>query len=690
MPEASARSRDATDIEMQPFWQPAATTSLGRRNPKPSKGRYSDDRWDFRELVPNEEMADPCVVIWTKVPAAFIPCMKSVAFELLHAGAPSWFVNAHGHATERFPSAFGFYKAILDWRSLAAFLESRGARSFSDCSPDDYVQWAEATILDRGLSRTRVKSSLFNISRLWAGLQITDGHAQSMPQPPWYGVDALSEYLPSERSGGENLTPVIPESTVSLLLHESLKFLNEFAGPILEARDEYRDLFGRVARKLEEPQGSTGSQCQKIRGYLEDMMRLGKDIPQHQGSVARTAIAAQLGVNPRFFSDVVRRRPDLRNYAAAHQERAILPGARRHSLTFQGWESGIPMDDVEEAVAFLGTAAFIVISYLTGMRPSEVLNLQRGCLRASSVDADRQVLAGRVSKNRHGGIDQDEWLAIAPVAHAVRVLERMSDSTTLFAQSAIGVTAQPQSTKSSRPLLTKTMSDRVAWLCRRIESNSGLPMTVSAGQYPTTRMFRRTVAWYIARRPGGLVALSFQYKHLRSLTSAGYAARRRDGFPQLVAVETMRFAAEFLANLANNPEHISGPSADKLVASVDEFRTEFLGTTLSDRQLTELARSGRFPVYINDDLHVACHFDPAKAACIPRAIESQTPRIQDCVNTCANAASTDGLMTAADAAAERWVVIAERPETSPFVGERLKAAAAAKRRRVEQHQLGAR
>ncbi|WP_327115048.1 hypothetical protein OHB12_00365 [Nocardia sp. NBC_01730] len=46
------------------------------------------------------------------------------------------------------------------------------------------------------------------------------------------------------------------------------------------------------------------------------------------------------------------------------------------------------------------------------------------------------------------------------------------------------------------------------------------------------------MAWHIARRPGGLVALAVQYGHLRTLVSEGYATRQRGGIHQLLDMET--------------------------------------------------------------------------------------------------------------------------------------------------------
>jgi hypothetical protein len=55
-----------------------------------------------------------------------------------------------------------------------------------------------------------------------------------------------------------------------------------------------------------------------------------------------------------------------------------------------------------------------------------------------------------------------------------------------------------------------------------------------------TERFRRSLAWHIGRRPGGLVALAIQYGHLRTSVPAGYASRSRDGIHDLLDVETAR------------------------------------------------------------------------------------------------------------------------------------------------------
>src|SRR6202035_3371426 len=78
------------------------------------------------------------------------------------------------------------------------------------------------------------------------------------------------------------------------------------------------------------------------------------------------------------------------------------------------------------------------------------------------------------------------------------------------------------------------------------------------GTIGTTR-FRRTLAWHIARRPGGLIALAIQYGHMRTVldarTSSGYAGRSVGGIHDILDVETALAAA-----------HTAGPLGGRLAA----------------------------------------------------------------------------------------------------------------------------
>ncbi|MGH8221229.1 MAG: hypothetical protein ACREUT_22085, partial [Steroidobacteraceae bacterium] len=78
----------------------------------------------------------------------------------------------------------------------------------------------------------------------------------------------------------------------------------------------------------------------------------------------------------------------------------------------------------------LYTACFIVIAYLVGPRASEVLQLKVGCVRpleGAGAEGGLAVIVGAIFKREaayHGR--PHEWIAPAPAAHAVSVLEALS------------------------------------------------------------------------------------------------------------------------------------------------------------------------------------------------------------------------------------------------------------------------
>lgn len=81
-----------------------------------------------------------------------------------------------------------------------------------------------------------------------------------------------------------------------------------------------------------------------------------------------------------------------------------------------------------------------------------------------------------------------------------------------------------------------------------LDRHTNKPHTASAGR-------RRSLAWHIARRPNGLVALAIRYGHLRTtLVSDGYASRSRGGIHELIDVETVRAVADTVADLKDGSD----------------------------------------------------------------------------------------------------------------------------------------
>ncbi|MDX2928859.1 hypothetical protein PV411_30530 [Streptomyces sp. NRRL_B-16638] len=193
-----------------------------------------------------------------------------------------------------------------------------------------------------------------------------------------------------------------------------------------------------------------------------------------------------------------------------------------------------------------------------------------------------------------------------------------------------------------------------------------------------TARFRRTLAWHIARRPGGLVALALQYGHLRTAVSAGYASRSRGGIHDLLDIETARTTAETLTRLHEDLEDgggISGPAARRALHAATQAPA-FAGTLHTARQAREVLTNPQLAVHENPHSYLMCIYDRDKALCSRLGPQPEAPTMERCQPGCANIARTDHHAAQLTAEADRIEQQAASPLTPPPLAQRLTARAA--------------
>ncbi|MDQ1022360.1 hypothetical protein QFZ43_008909 [Streptomyces afghaniensis] len=169
--------------------------------------------------------------------------------------------------------------------------------------------------------------------------------------------------------------------------------------------------------------------------------------------------------------------------------------------------------------------------------PPVVMGLESGCCPEPPAPG-RHLIYGRVFKGVHdqdgnhysaGQVREVPWVAIPPVVTSIRVLERIAPDGLLFDSA---VHAIPRGRVSTGRVIgfeamRNRIEDFIVWvsgLAVRLDRPHEIVPDDPFGALGVAR-FRRSLAWHIARRPGGLVALAVQYGHLRTAVSAGYAAR---------------------------------------------------------------------------------------------------------------------------------------------------------------------
>jgi hypothetical protein len=346
-------------------------------------------------------------------------------------------------------------------------------------------------------------------------------------------------------------------------------------------------------------------------------------------TTARYYIAAITGC-PASTVQKALRQPKWQSYLAKNPGPCPLDVPMTATIDDQPWLQGIDHFQVGSLVAYLNTACFIVIAYLTGMRSSEVLALHAGCCPEppSADDSDRAATRRHLIRARHYKTAYDEdgnhlsegalrpapWVAVPQVVAAIRILEQQAAPTGLLFPT----------NDASRPGRSVTY----ATMCRRIDdfvtwvndrAGEAIIPPDPHGRIGTRR-FRRTLAWHIARQPGGLVALAVQYGHMRTLISEGYAARQRDGIHELLDLETARAVADHLADVHDSLQvghGVSGPAARRLIHAARQQHQRFAGAILTRRQAKALLADPTLTVFDNASAYLNATTTRPKLCAIP-------------------------------------------------------------------------
>jgi hypothetical protein len=128
----------------------------------------------------------------------------------------------------------------------------------------------------------------------------------------------------------------------------------------------------------------------------------------------------------------------------------------------------------------------------------------------------------------------------------------------------------------------------------------------------------RTLAWFIARQPGGAIAGAIHYRHLSVQMFEGYAGTSDSGFRAEVESEQALARGEHLLAMIDAHEHtdLRGPAAPEAAQRLEDFagHARFHGMVVTDeRRLLRLMRREDPAVY--PGTYVTCVFDPTKALC---------------------------------------------------------------------------
>ncbi|MGW1617309.1 hypothetical protein ACWCQZ_50040 [Streptomyces sp. NPDC002285] len=324
---------------------------------------------------------------------------------------------------------------------------------------------------------------LRDVCRLWAFDQITARPA-GMARPPWDEPDLVADYPEDRSERGENTTEPIATATMAPLLTWSVRLVEDLAGDILAAAAEAARLNRAAVTNPASGQGRAA-----LERILQPALTADGTVPavRNDGktTVARAYLAGLTGVSL-YQVDRIARVHGLTRTAAERPGPCPLDVPVTAAIAGRPWRDRFDFTEAPALLRHLGTAAFIVCAYLTGMRPEEVLAMRSGCCPDPAdghqepwhLIRTRQFKTAVDEDGNHPstGVERDvPWVAIAPVVAAVRILEQIvpkgscsSPATTTAAPSVTaarpwGATGYANASTTSSPGPTRKLRRPTSW-----------------------------------------------------------------------------------------------------------------------------------------------------------------------------------------------------------------------------------
>jgi hypothetical protein len=534
-----------------------------------------------------------------------------------------------------------------------------------------------------------------------------------VPMPPWE-AEGLRYYLPPDEGRSENSTAPVHPAVMSPLLTWALRFTEDFAADILTALAEHERLRSRIGLQ-HNPEAAP-----RLAALLDEHARTGTLLPgemvKGRTSAAVSYLAGTTGASITQVGNALRRA------GLPVDSTAPLGTPVTGQLRGKPWTGPVSYHQAPALALRLHAACLIVVAYLSGLRPAEVLHLQPGCCPAPVGDGTGPVryrlhgLKFKAARNGDGipALDGQTrvWTVIPPVHTAIGILEQLTATSHLFPLRPPWLNGAPRPPRRRREaspgsrgrrhrtgqvITTGAANTRIAefitWAnaCAREHGLDSETIPADPDGPVTLSRFRRTIAWHIARLPGGTVALAIQYGHLRTLTSEGYSGRSRHGLRDLLDLETARATASYLQDASDSldsGEGVSGPAAQRLADAARLAATRFEGLFLSPRQARALLTDPALQVHDSPAAFLACNYDAAKALCHPDREAASTaghPALDRCDPACANIARTDDHITALTAEITRLRAEAASPLLPGPIRQRLVSRAAALEKIAEGH-----
>ncbi|MFB7124701.1 hypothetical protein [Kitasatospora sp. NPDC056273] len=644
--------------------------------------RFGDDTWLLKHAQ-TQRHQETIVINFAPLPAPFRRTAKELAFLLLRGDVPPGLKPVRSVASVR--------KYVTGLNAVFTWLEERGVRAVAAVTPGD-VEAFTAHVAGLRVTHDTREARHRALRLLWLfrseiGDPLTfDPAAAAADRAPGAPSRAAG------RGGRENATSRIPEQVHAPLLVWAMRWIDDFSEDVLAAYEEWQrlDQWTKRSRKRrgQQPIGRARV-IPSVTAVLERYRAEGRPLPGWKGEANLSHLAREARVQRATLSEG---HPSAKLVRQAAAELGVADDTYLRTpmaglLDGAPWRGPVPYEGLGRLTRLLQTACYITIAFLSGLRDSEVKHLKRGCVQVWRDETGRIVrrrLHGRAFKGEadHNGADAT-WVISAPAQRAVDILERLQPARQkyLFAllPSSPGYTAQrglneARTTKTTNADLQE-FRDWINTYCRGADRDDAIPLVNGRQWRVTTSQFRRTLAWFIARRPGGVIAGALQYRHLRVQMFEGYAGTSDSGFRDEVESEEAIARGEKLGDLITSDEfhRLTGPAAAEAESRLAEFErhVQFQGKVINDAKRLQ-RHMARHDPHIYPGRYVTCVHNPDRALC--RRDDGQTgPSLPDCQplrcrNVALSAENTDHLRAALEAHDRE---LARADQLAPFVRHRI-------------------
>ena len=615
--------------------------------------RFEDDLWDLAEVIglPVQLalqhrrfhfalIGDPRWRLAAKelVMALLAPQHEAVASLSRAYRAPHHVSTCHGRLAELI--------------RFTAWLTAHGVTSLEALTSEDcdaylahrrYPRDADGAVVgERGTGTRRLAAliitdllnyrDLFTADRVPAGLR------------PWGGASPSA--IAEDTKVRQNKTPPAPDVVLQPMLAAALHLVNTVGPHMARLAEAIRTADQGWSVRASGLQSTTRVPLAEITRVLAGYEQAGEPLPlledQHIQGRIDTGWSATDPLTPIAFGVLTRQAgfrqfystwlPHLRGAAEATLKavgaerpfgRAAVPIARADGEGSVPWTLPLHRKQATALVGIVQTAALITLAVVTGMRSSELMELQVGCRLPPEEYGPglvRYRLASKLIKGQPLGGVRDEWVVIETAYRAAALAEQLHDDPVVGA-----------------PLFGRFhFNSRYQWFREWVNGPEGQRHGLAPipEDRLNMRMLRRRLAIEMAYRPGGLLATKIYLRHVSTATTEGYASRPGGAQAELLAEvsshEQERNLTLVLEEFRNYQDGFmpAGPGARDLA----EFFAHVDGKLLSDTAVA----AGAPRVQANDrdvlnlltkrarTLHLGaanyCWFtDPSRALCLKLA-----------------------------------------------------------------------